>query len=382
MTFKSGWSGRSRLTLAETRGGAKVKKTFANKMSDVHVQQSTVRREGAGVAVSFRCHSRDERRALEDVLHALLALNDANVARLLSFVPLSGDSLSARLTFEHCGDSLYDWLHRGVPVASGVQLVLAHGIAAGMKALHAANILHMDLATRNVLVPANANNIGTPKVSFSRTALHATEMAELSFSAQICDFKRSVVCPANDEGEVDYRESQAAPIRVSQTCVLLAASVCVFGQSSERAVVVAREPDSTPGQPQARRVGVCDHIGRGEARRPFRVFVRVVVVVVIVIVVVVKHVAARAERYMRRSCCTPSRSSRTRISSQSMLRRALRIVVCVRSSAATLSHTRPTSSRSPIVAWRGTRPTGRRLPPSPPISRFVRSLKLIQFDLH
>jgi serine/threonine protein kinase len=130
------------------------------------LNRTQIKRDSTGqyAILQFRV-AKSAQSELAEILPLLIALESTNVLRVFKFVmPRPGDESGVfTMTTEYCGTSLYDYLHNsGQPIVRSMQLSWANGIACGMKALHAANILHLDLATRNVLL--TPNNITIPKV--------------------------------------------------------------------------------------------------------------------------------------------------------------------------------------------------------------------------
>ena len=72
---------------------------------------------------------------------------------VVSFLGLSTDGPHPAMILEFCsGGSLDKWVYSEKPMDSSVKFKIIKGIAVGMFHLHKNNVVHRDLAVRNILV--------------------------------------------------------------------------------------------------------------------------------------------------------------------------------------------------------------------------------------
>jgi serine/threonine protein kinase len=126
-----------------------------------------------------------------DVVQALIAVRHANVQQVVRIAEDAAAPTSLTLVCEFCAGGALDVRLQqpfaAAPVTPALQRGWAHGIACGMQALHRANILHLDLAARNVLLTGDGV---TPK---------------------LCDFKMSMRTNVHD-APVEFRD-QFSPLK-------------------------------------------------------------------------------------------------------------------------------------------------------------------------
>ena len=98
----------------------------------------------------LRFVTNDEQALTAAVLAALLAVDHTNVQRVFRY---HNAAHMITVTAEYCdGGSLLAYLRSKAPLHAAQQRAWALHIASGLRALHLHNIMHLDVAVRNVLL--------------------------------------------------------------------------------------------------------------------------------------------------------------------------------------------------------------------------------------